>query len=306
MSVRKLSRMLFLINGLQFFLGFGILFGLLSNRLVYSEPLLELAVGLLLLGSLLSIAGILSVTRYQDKSYQESMENLEHLNLRLREQRHDYLNQIQIVYGLLEIGEYEEARKYLRPVFKDIMKVNRALRTAEPAVNALLQAKMEAAARQGVDLYLDVLTQLRDLAVEPWEFCKILANLIDNAVTAVSVNDGEKKVLVRLEEQKWDYRVTVQNNGPEIPVPQQKLIFKNGYTTKKGEGHGMGLGIVASVLKKAGGKIWLESSEEETTFYFLVPKQTAGRGAQTGGDHGKDPVVSSEPCGDNSEQILYK
>lgn len=273
MSVRKLAGMLFLVNGLQLLLGLVILFGLLSNRLVYSEPVLELAVGLLLIGGLLSVAGILSVTRYQDKSYQESMENLEHLNLKLREQRHDYLNQIQIVYGLLELEEYEEARKYLRPVFKDIMKVNRALKTAQPAVNALLQAKMEAAAESEVDLYLDILTQLRELAMEPWEFCKILANLIDNAVTAVSENDGEKRVVVHLEEREQDYLVMVQNNGPEIPPSRQKLIFKNGYTTKKGEGHGMGLGIVSTALKDGGGKIWLESSQEETSFWFTVPRR---------------------------------
>lgn len=277
MSVRKLSGMLFLVNGMQFLLGAGMLIGLQSNAIEYSELVLDLAMGLVLLASLLSITGLFSVTRYQKQNFQESMDNLENLNTKLREQRHDYLNQIQIVYGLLELGEYEEARNYLRPVFKDIMKVNRALRTAQPAVNALLQAKMDEAEQQGIDFYLEVGTQLKDLTVEPWELCKILANLIDNAVTAVAPLDGERKITLQMEENSGNYLFVVRNNGPEIPKQQQKLIFGKGYTTKKEEGHGMGLAIVSSILKEAGGTIQLESSPEETIFSFTLPVSSSSK-----------------------------
>lgn len=275
MSVRKLAGMLFLVNGLQLLLGIGILIGLQFDLIDYSELLLDLSIVLVLLGSLLSIAGLFSVTRYQHRNYKESLENLERLNNRLREQRHDYLNQIQIVYGLLELGEYEDARDYMRPVFKDISKVSRALRTSQPAVNALLQAKMEEAEQQGIDFYLDVGTQLRELQMEAWEFCKVLANLIDNAVTAAGQNEAEKWVRVRMEAMPENYRISVENNGPEIPEDRRKLIFGRGYTTKKGEGHGQGLAIVASVLREAGGVIQFESTPESTVFSFMVPRKKA-------------------------------
>lgn len=281
MSVRKLSRMLFLVNGLQFLVGVGILLGLHMDVIGQSEAVLDLSVALVLLSSLLSIAGLLSVTRYQNHSYAESMENLEELNTKLREQRHDYLNQLQVVYGLLELEEYEEARNYLQPVFKDLMKVSRALRTSQPAVNALLQAKMEEAERQGIDFYLEVGTQLANLETEPWELCKILANLIDNAVTAVAGQEGERRVMLRIGEIGSEYCFLVQNNGPQIPKEQQKLIFSRGYTTKKGEGHGMGLAIVSAALKEAGGRIEVESSEEETTFAVTLPKREKKRAEKT-------------------------
>ncbi len=273
MSVRKLAGMLFLVNGLQLVLGIGILIGLQLNIIDYSELILDLSICLVLLGSLLSIAGLYSVTKYQRRNYEESLQNLENLNVRLREQRHDYLNQVQIVYGLLELEEYEDARDYLRPVFKDIMKVNRALRTSKPAVNALLQAKMDEAEQQGVDFYLEIGTQLQKLEMEAWEFCKILANLIDNAVAAAGKNEGEKWIRLRMEALPEEYRITVENNGPEIPEDRRKLIFVRGYTTKKGEGHGMGLAIVSAVLKEAGGTITVESTPESTAFSFAVPKK---------------------------------
>ena len=282
MSVRKLSRMLFLVNGLQLVLGTGILIGLWGDLITYSEEMQNASILVVLLCSMLSLAGLVSLLRYQKKNYEENLSNLENLNLKLREQRHDYLNQMQIVNGLLELGEFESARDYLQPVFKDIMKVSRALKTSQPAVNALLQAKMEEAERQGIDFYLEVGAQLKNLSVEPWELCKILANLIDNAVTALSqlpsaAGQMEKERWIRLciGENHGEYLFLVKNNGPEIPKAQQKLIFRTGYTTKKEEGHGMGLAIVSSILKEIGGSIRLESSQEETSFAVGIPKQRA-------------------------------
>lgn len=273
MSIKKLARMLFLVNTLQFVLGLGILLALRAGWLSYSKEMLTLSVCVILVSSLLSLAEVYSLIRYQRKYYAESLENLEQLNLRLREQRHDYLNQMQVVHGLLELGEFESARDYLEPVFRDIMKVSRALKTAQPAVNALLQAKLEAAERQGIDFYLEVGTQLGELSVEPWELCKILANLIDNAVTAVGQREGEKQIRLQIGENRDEYLFRVQNNGPEIPQAQRKLIFGPGFTTKTGEGHGMGLAIVASALKEAGGSICVESGPEATSFLFSLPKR---------------------------------
>lgn len=273
MTMRKLVGMLLAIIGLQFLLGICILFGLWGQKVEPANPILSLGLGLMLLSSILLVFGLISVTHYQRKSYAESMRDLMKFNEKLREQRHDYLNQLQIVYGLLELEEYEDAREYLRPVFRDIMKVNKALRTAEPAVNALLWAKMEEAKGQGIDFYLDVNTQLAALAMEPWELCKVLGNLLDNAQAAVAGLEGERRISVEIHEETDAYRIQVRNNGPKISAQHQRLIFNQGFTTKKGEGHGMGLSIVQTVLRKAGGSIEFESGDEETTFVVAVPKK---------------------------------
>ncbi|MGN0322009.1 MAG: sensor histidine kinase [Oliverpabstia sp.] len=273
MTIRKLARMLFVINGLQFLLGGGILIGLWNHLFEQSDFVLSLALGLMLFSSLLTIGGLFSFTHYQNLSYRESMGNLEKLNSKLREQRHDYLNQMQIVYGLLELEEYEEARDYMRPIFKDVMKVSRAMKTSQPAVNALLQAKLEAAERLGIDFYLEVATQLTELPMEPWELCKVLANLIDNAMTAVEHLDGEKSIRLEMREHKEEYQIAVHNNGPVIPEKNRKLIFNQGFTTKEGEGHGMGLSIVTGVLKEVKGSIQVESTDEETSFFVKIPKR---------------------------------
>ena len=70
MSVRKLSRMLFLVNTLQFTLGTVILFALWGEVLVYREEILDLAVFLVIFSSLLSIAGLFFLTRFQRRNYE--------------------------------------------------------------------------------------------------------------------------------------------------------------------------------------------------------------------------------------------
>ena len=58
-----------------------------------------------------------------------------------------------------------------------------------------------------------------------------------------------------------------------IPKEMQEQIFRQGITTKKGEGHGMGLYIVSNVLKTYKGSIRLTSEKDETTFLFEIPKE---------------------------------
>ena len=207
---------------------------------------------------------------------QASHRNLEKLNSELRGQRHDYLNHLQVVYGLMELEEYVELKRYLQPVYKDMLKTGKALKTSKPAVNALLKAKMDEAENRGIDFYIEVKSDLKDLQVEAWELCKVLSNLLDNAMTALEGKEGEKKIALDISEDKETYRFSVSNNGPEIPEHMRSEIFKQGITSKKGEGHGMGLYIVMNVLKAYGGEMKLMSKEEETEFSFVFPKRKEG------------------------------
>ena len=202
---------------IQFFIG--ILFWICAG-LGFFEGL-SISVYVLMLMLLVCNISIILFSFLLDKFYlnnlKESFENLENLNLKLRSQRHEYLNEMQIVYGLLELGEYNEAYNYLKPVYEDIAKVGKALRTTKPAVNALLQAKIEYSQKHEVALYVEVSSDLGQLSVEQWDLCRVLGNLIDNACTAVLQNDGEKSIHVVINEDKKWYHFCVYNNGPLIP-----------------------------------------------------------------------------------------
>jgi len=197
---------------------------------------------------------------------QESLHNLEQLNYELRAARHDYLNHLQVVYGLLELEEYEDLKNYLTPVYKGIMKTGKALKTSKPALNALLKAKMEEAEGRQIDVYVEVKSDLQKLSMEDWQLCKVLSNLIDNAMTALNEQPEEKKLEIDINEDRECYLFHVSNNGPEIPEGLRENIFKRGFSTKKESGHGMGLAIVSDIVKENKGSVSVSSDETRTTF----------------------------------------
>ena len=197
----------------------------------------------------------------------ESVDNLCRLNDKLRMDRHDYLNHLQIIYGLMELEEYDEMNSYLRKVYKELLKTGKAVKTSKPAINALLAAKMAEAEAQGIEFQVDVKSDLKKLCIEDWELCKVLSNLIDNAMKALEDFEGEeKKIRVQITETPERYIFSVDDNGPKIPENIRENIFKKGFSTKNEEGHGMGLAIVSEILNKSRGDIELSSDDEETVF----------------------------------------
>lgn len=212
----------------------------------------------------------------QRRHYEELQQGylqLQDLNRRLRSQRHDYLNHLQVVVGLLELGEYEELKNYLKPVYNDIMKTGKAIRTCSAAINALLMAKWNVAEEKGIDFYLEVKSDLKALPVEDWQMCKVLSNLIDNAVATVEENAGEKKIWLDVTEDKEFCYFSISNNGPQIPENLKEEIFKPGITSKMEAGHGMGLYIVSNVVRDYAGRIEVSTGEERTAFCVSFPKK---------------------------------
>lgn len=274
MEIKRLTGLLLALSAGQLLAGVVLLVCVGESRtFARVEPVMWACVVLMLLSGVAAAVGIYAAGRYRDKNFEESMRNLEQLNGRLREQKHDLMNHFQVVYGLLELGEYGEAYAYIRPVFKDIQRLNMALKTAQPAVNALLQAKMETAGARGIDFYLEVGTDLKSIPLKPWDLCRILANLLDNAIAALEEWEGEKKILVRMQASQGGYRISVENNGPVIPEGHLHEIFRSGFTTKREEGHGQGLAIVARLVREAQGEVGVKSLPGETVFTVLLPEK---------------------------------
>lgn len=280
-QTKKIIRILFIINVLQLAVGLCTWGYLAKISAEDSNYILLLTMGLILLSSMMILAGLYLALRDSDNRMEESIHNLEELNTTLRVQRHDYLNHFQVIYGLMEMEEYEEARKYLEPVFKDICKVGKVLKTAQPAVNALLQAKMKTAEDNGIEMYLEIRSDLSRIPMEGWNLCKVLSNIIDNGIRALSEESDnsckkEKWLRIQISEENAQYYICISNNGPQITEEVQAHIFRQGFSTKKEEGHGMGLYIVSQIVEQAGGHISVQSSPEHTAFHIMLPIEKAG------------------------------
>lgn len=224
------------------------------------------------IGSALTSIQLVQKTQALEEAYGQ----LESLNREMRAQRHDFMNHLQVVYSLIEMGEPGEAIAYMDKIYGDMQRVSNMLRTACPAVNALLQAKVTEAAERGAQLKLSIGAKWDDELMPAWEICRVLANLIDNAMDAACAAEhpeGETPTVeLVLGEDLRSWFFSVRNNGPAIPEKTRAKIFEPGFTTKA-TGQGMGLYIVSQTIAELGGKITVESSDGDTVFSGFVPRK---------------------------------
>lgn len=204
---------------------------------------------------------------------------LEELNGTLRSQRHDFMNHLQVVYSLLELEEHQAAGEYIEKVYEDVKKVGRSLRTAHPAINALLAAKLSDCEEKSIKVELLIESPWETLHIPSWEMCRVLGNLIDNAIDAMTAASAAGKTLdphltISLGETLHSFTFSVSNNGPRIPENILERIFQNGFSTKS-RGRGMGLSIVKSILQHYDGEIELHSDDRLTSFQGIIRKPTA-------------------------------
>ncbi len=283
-SIRKATWYAVVINGLQILLILVVLFAVLIVPEIQATPKLLLMLTLVALlvviwGAVVDIREAFSTRKLlkQLDDMDETIDAMANLNITLRTQRHDFLNHLQVVYSLIEMEEYEEANEYIEKIYGRITAVSRVMKTAVPAVNALLQVKVAACEKAHVKVKLDITSKWETLenTLPAWEMCKVLSNLIDNAIDAMSAVPQKKRQLtISLTENLRQYCFAVANTGTPIPAEMQESIFQPGITTK-GEGHGMGLYIVRRTLNARNGDISLTSDADSTAFSGFVPKVAA-------------------------------
>lgn len=113
-------------------------------------------------------------------------------------------------------------------------------------------------------------------------FTQVLVNLLNNAV---KYSPDSKRVVARLKSDKSFSTISVRDYGPGIERKHQKNIFSQFYRIKQSaaggkEGLGLGLYISHEIVKKHGGKLWVESEVGKgSTFFIKLPMRKSIRNA---------------------------
>lgn len=103
---------------------------------------------------------------------------------------------------------------------------------------------------------------------------QVLTNIINNAM---KYSSGKGDIIVKLEKQKEKVQISVQDFGIGIEQNQQKRIFDRLYqvsddVSKTFPGFGMGLYIVKEIIRRHRGKIWVKSTiNKGSTFFISLP-----------------------------------
>lgn len=200
--------------------------------------------------------------------------NIETLFQSVREQRHDFINHIQTIHGLLSIKNYDELQKYTNALVGEIRVVGELINIKDPALIALMQAKLTQADSLHITCEYDFknMEQLKLSPVRATDMIKILSNLIDNAFDAtLALEEPRRKVRVTGEVSNRQLRFSVSNTGPEIPEEWREAIFASGFSTKpKGKNSGLGLHIVKQLVARYKGTVELKCGEGTTEFSIVI------------------------------------
>ncbi|MBC7106036.1 MAG: Spo0B domain-containing protein [Firmicutes bacterium] len=99
----------------------------------------------------------------------------------LRSQQHDFLNHLQVLSGLAQLGRTEELRAYISEVVREIGSVRRVTRLKMPSLAlALLALRTEAALRE-IAVELDVATDLEGCRVPEGVLVRLADGLLEVA-----------------------------------------------------------------------------------------------------------------------------
>ena len=106
------------------------------------------------------------------------------------------------------------------------------------------------------------------LFLDPFEFRRVLINVIQNALQAM---EGKGKLDIQVENLGDTARIRVSDTGPGISAGNREKIFNPFFTTKRG-GTGLGLAISHRIVAGHGGTLSFESAEGKgTTFVIQIP-----------------------------------
>ncbi|EIV6645053.1 ATP-binding protein [Klebsiella aerogenes] len=195
----------------------------------------------------------------------------------LRIMRHEQLNRMTTLSGMLHLGRYEEAIGYIQEQSEHAQELLDFIssRFSSPTLCGLLLGKTARAREKGVELNFDPACQL-DRAFLPLgeqDLISIIGNLLDNAIEATQRSpqpSAPVEVLIKLSDQELIIEVADQGVGikPEV----RDRIFERGITTKTRGDHGIGLYLIESYVTQAGGAIEVaDNTPRGTIFSLFIP-----------------------------------
>ncbi len=200
----------------------------------------------------------------------------------LRAQTHEFDNQLHIISGLAQLGEYDELREYLSTITARRARMDTTIGELikDPAVASLLIAKASLAAESRVELQLSPESRCDRLDTElSTDVGTVLGNLVDNALDAVA-NAADATVTVEVVSDEAKVRIVVSDSGPGVPGDASDLVFARGFSTKSSTvagGRGVGLSLVRMICLRRGGWVGVHSGQDSLPAVGAVFTAVLGR-----------------------------
>lgn len=178
----------------------------------------------------------------------------------IRKLRHDFKDSFSVIYTLLSNGNIENAMQLIKENIDATEKMMTFVKTDNDVVNAVINAKLSTAKSLGVDS--TCLSVMNFDGIETLDLCRLLANMLENAITAcVNSKVDRKQIYLKISSDEYNYTFYLKNSISESVIDVNPALN----TTKdhKDE-HGFGTQIIRDIVNKYNGRC--DFYEEDNCF----------------------------------------
>ncbi len=198
-----------------------------------------------------------------------------HMISALRANRHDFMNKLQVIYGLIQMGNPEKAAAYINevseiqhnvedPILHKIRNVNLA---------ALILGKLQNMLETDIAMNIssESVIPRHSAFLSSRELVTIVGNMLENAIEAINMKQGNdaRTIDLQITETEEYLMISVSDTGIGIKEADFDKIFSYGYSTKSDTGRGNGLYITKEIVTRHHGNIDVESDPGEGSTFEL-------------------------------------
>lgn len=137
----------------------------------------------------------------------------------------------------------------------------------------VMRTRAYALATHNVEVVQDLAPELPAVWAERGQMEQVLINLVVNAEQAMNSVSGERRLTLTTRSAEDGVIMRVADTGPGIPPEQMDRLFDPFFTTKEpGDGTGLGLSLVHSIIAEHGGSVRAEGAECGAVFRVELPR----------------------------------
>lgn len=177
---------------------------------------------------------------------------------------HDMNNHLNVLYQLLDKGDLNSAKEYLREIGKPITKLAQTIWTGEDVIDVIINSKIEKMRSKGIEMEINVEFP-RNTNISSYDMCTILANLLDNAIEATEKLDKKDKITLVMRRVNQFLIIKIINSCDK---EKEKFVLYPKTSKEDKDLHGWGLPSVMDVVQKYNGT--LECLNENGIFTVTV------------------------------------
>ena len=110
----------------------------------------------------------------------------------LRVQRHDFLNHLQVISGLLQLKRYDGAFAYIQQVGEELGRAGITARLGCPEIVAVILTSELAASQKSVQINVEISTDFEKGLMSAFAVAEIVRDMLNTAISLVEVSVGAK------------------------------------------------------------------------------------------------------------------